>query len=48
MTRSWNIVMTRIVEHCGDMVMEHCDDKNYGAFDDKAMEHCDDKWHGAL
>ena len=24
MTRSWNIVMTRIMEHCDDTVMEHC------------------------
>ena len=31
MTRSWNIVMTRIMEHCDDTVMEHCDDKNSGA-----------------
>ena len=40
MTRSWNIVMTRIMEHFDDTVMEHCDDK--------ILEHCDDKVHGAL
>ena len=28
MTWSWNIVMTRILEHFDDTVMEHCDDKN--------------------
>ena len=31
MTRSWNIVMTRIMEHCDDTIIEHCDDKNSGA-----------------
>ena len=31
MTRSWNIVMKRNMEHCDDMVMEHCDEKNSGA-----------------
>ena len=27
MTRSWNIVMTRAMEHCDDIVMEYCDDR---------------------
>ena len=28
----WSIVlMTRAMEHCDDMVIEHCDDKNSGA-----------------
>ena len=40
MTRSWNIVMTRILEHCAETAMEHCDDT--------VMEHCDDKNSGAL
>ena len=38
------------------VVMEHCDDKCHGAFDDKGVEHCDEKSmdncdyerHGAL
>ena len=28
---SWNIVLTRAMEHCDDTVMEHCDEKNSGA-----------------
>ena len=40
MTRSWNIVMTKIMEHCDDTDMEHCDDT--------VMEHCDEKNSGAL
>ena len=57
MTRSWNIVMTRI--------LEHCDDKCHGALcyqvswsivmtgfmkhcDDKGMEQWDEKCYGGL
>ena len=28
---SWNIVLTRAMDHCEDTVMKHCDDKNSGA-----------------
>ena len=31
MTRSWNIVMRRILEHCVDKGTVHCDDKCHGA-----------------
>ena len=48
MTRSWNIVMTRILEHCDERAWsivikgdkEHCDDMG--------RELCDDRGHGAL
>ena len=48
MTRSWNIVVTRILEHCGERVWsivikgdkEHCDDKG--------RELCDETGHRVL
>ena len=40
MTRSWNIVMTRILLHCDEKGMEHSDDMG--------REHFDDSSHGAL
>ena len=48
MTRSWNIVMTRILEHIDERAWnivikgdkEHCDDMG--------RDLCDDRGHGAL
>ena len=40
MTRSWNIVMTRI--------LEHCDDKGLEYYDDTGMESRDEKGSRAL
>ena len=48
MTRSWNIVMRRIPEHCDERAWsivikgdkEHCDDMG--------RELCDDSGHGVL
>ena len=48
MTRSWNIVMTRILEHCDERAWnsvtkcdkEHCDDMG--------RDICSDRAHGAL
>ena len=48
MTRSWNIVMRIILEHCDERAwsfvikgdMEHCDDMG--------RELCDDSGHGVL
>ena len=48
MTRAWRIVMRRVLEHCDDKYMEHCDYMGHGAFDDMFIEHCDDKGHGSL
>ena len=28
---SWNIVMTRVSEHCDDGVLEHCNSRGDGA-----------------
>ena len=27
MTMAWSIVMTRVMEHCDERVIGHCDDK---------------------
>ena len=56
MTRSKNIEMTRILEHCDERAWsivikgdkEHCDDMRRELFDDRVMEHCADRDHGTF
>ena len=41
--------MTRILEHCDDTVMGHCDDIDHlGIVMKGIVEHCDDWGHEAL
>ena len=56
MTRSRNIAMTRILEHCDERALstvikgdkEHCDVMGRELCDDRVMEHCDEKCHGTF